>query len=143
MLRYRDLIDSPRKTLDGVCAFLGVEPGVITGIGSANVSTWVPDTAVNALVRRTIRAGAYLGQYPPPHVWRTAERPLRGALHRHHANRGHRVRPEPHPEVRRELIARFADDIALLGDLCGRSFADWPTAPGRGTYVARRPAPTP
>ena len=90
VLRYRQLVDEPTKTLDAICDFLGVPTGQVDRIGSSNVSTWVPDSPVNTALRHTIRAGAHLGQFAPPQVWRTVERPLRTALHR-----GHRNRPEP------------------------------------------------
>ena len=78
-------------------------------------------------------AGAHLGQYAPPPVWRAAERPLRAALHR-----GHRNRPEPDPAVRTELVARFADDIARLGRVTGEDYSDWLAEKGRGTYSVRK-----
>ena len=133
VLRYRDLVDRPAQTLDAVCAFLGVEPGRIDAVGSANVSTWVPDTPVNTVLRRAIRGGAHLGQFAPPQFWRTVEKPLRKALHR-----GHRNRPELPEAVRTQLTPYFTDDVALLGDLTGDSFADWLAPQGRGTYSVRR-----
>jgi sulfotransferase family protein len=133
VLRYRQLVDEPAETLDRICQFLGVRTGAVSAIGSSNVSTWVPDSPVNTVLRRTIRAGAHLGQFAPPQVWRTVERPLRAALHR-----GHRNRPEPDPIVRMELVARFADDIALLSQLTGEDYSDWLSETGRGTYSVRK-----
>jgi Sulfotransferase family len=133
LLRYRQLVDDPVPTLDGICRFLGIQTGLLGGVGAANVSTWVPDTRPNAALRRVIRGGAHLGQFAPAPVWRIAERPLLRSLHR-----GHRNRPEPDAAVRRELTTRFAEDIALLGDLTGESYADWLSAKGRGTYSVRR-----
>ena len=133
VLRYRQLVDEPGETLDRICRFLGVRTGTVQSIGSSNVSTWVPDSPINTVLRRTIRAGAHLGQFAPPQVWRTVERPLRKALHR-----GHRNRPKPSPQVRMELVARFADDIALLGKLTGEDYSDWLSEEGRGTYSVRK-----
>lgn len=133
VLRYRDLVDRPVETLDTVCRFLGVETGRIDMVGSANVSTWVPDAPLNTALRRVIRAGAQLGQFAPPRVWRTAEKPLRRALHR-----GHRNRPELPEHVRRDLTAYFVDDLALLGDLTDTDYSDWLSPQGRGTYSVRR-----
>lgn len=133
VLRYRDLVDRPAQTLDAVCAFLGVETGRISAVGSANVSTWVPDTRVNTVLRRTIRAGAYLGQFAPPQAWRTVERPLRRAIHR-----GHRNRPELSERMRSELTEYFVDDVARLSELTATSYADWLSPQGRGTYSVRK-----
>ena len=133
VLRYRQLVDDPAATLDAICDFLGVATGKVDRIGSSNVSTWVPDSPVNTVLRRTIRAGAHLGQFAPPQVWRTVERPLRNTLHR-----GHRNRPEPSVAVRTELLSRFADDIALLSRLTGEDYSDWMSARGRGTYSVRK-----
>ena len=133
VLRYRQLVDDPAATLDAICAFLGVATGRVNRIGSSNVSTWVPDSPVNTVLRRTIRAGAHLGQFAPPQVWRTVERPLRNTLHR-----GHRNRPEPSAAVRTELVGRFADDIALLTRLTGEDYSDWMSDRGRGTYSVRK-----
>jgi Sulfotransferase family len=133
VLRYRQLVDEPAATLDTICEFLGVATGKVDRIGSSNVSTWVPDSPVNTVLRRTIRAGAHLGQFAPPQVWRTVERPLRKTLHR-----GHRNRPEPTADVRTELVGRFADDIALLSRLTGEDYSDWMSDRGRGTYSVRK-----
>ncbi|MGY1685503.1 sulfotransferase family protein [Geodermatophilus sp. SYSU D00867] len=46
LLRYRQLVDSPRETLDRVSAFLGVEPGVAHTVAPENVKPYVADTAV-------------------------------------------------------------------------------------------------
>jgi len=133
VLRYRDLVERPARTLDAVCAFLGVEPGRINTVESANVSTWVPDTPVNSVLRQLIRGGAHVGQYVPPRLWRAVEWPLRRAIHR-----GHRNRPHLSEDVRRELTAYFADDVARLGELTGTSYRDWMSPQGRGTYSVRR-----
>jgi hypothetical protein len=133
VLRYRQLVDRPVETLDDICRFLGVDVNHLQAVREANVSTWVPDRPVNTVLRRAIRAGAALGAYAPPELWRTAERPLRAALHR-----GHRNRPPLDPAVRRQLTPRFADDIALLGGLTGTSYEDWLSDAGRGTYSVRK-----
>jgi hypothetical protein len=133
VLRYRQLVDRPVETLDEICRFLGVDANHLQAVREANVSTWVPDRPLNSALRRTIRAGAALGAYAPPEVWRALERPLRAALHR-----GHRNRPSLDPAVRRQLTPRFADDIALLGEVTGTSYEDWLSDAGRGTYSVRK-----
>ena len=133
VVRYRELVDEPVRILDGICAFLGVETGVVDSVPGSNVSAWAGPGLVNGGLRRVVRGGAAIGGYLPPRVWRTAERPLRAAL-RH----GDAHRPALDPQVRSELVARFVDDVALLEQLLGRSFQDWLGDSGRGTFAVRR-----
>lgn len=133
VLRYRDLIEEPIPALDKVFAFLGVETGRVQEIPSSNVSAWAPDDGGSIVVRRAIRAGAALGAYAPPDLWRRASRPLVSKLRRSDANR-----PRLAPEHRRQLVEYFRDDIALLESLLGESFQDWLTETDRGTYAVRK-----
>ena len=41
VLRYRDLIDDPAATMDRVCTFLGIEPGIVTSIPRDNTRPFV------------------------------------------------------------------------------------------------------
>jgi hypothetical protein len=97
------------------------------------MSAWAGPGPVNDGLRLAVRGGAAVGGYLPPQVWRTAERPLRAALHRGGAHR-----PPLDPEVRRELVAHFTEDVALLEQLLGGSFQDWLGDSGRGTFAVRR-----
>jgi hypothetical protein len=132
VLKYRELVGQPQATLDTICRFLGVAEGRVSVVPSSNVSTWVPPTAVNRALQQSVRLGAGLGAYAPPRVWRQASRPLLAALHR-----GARHRPDLDPEVRRVLIERFTPDVELLGEVMGKSYADWLSPVGRGTYSTR------
>jgi hypothetical protein len=139
VLRYRQLIDEPARTLDGVCTFLGVTPGLLQEIPGSNTSHWAGPGAVNDALRYAVRAGAALGSFAPPQVWRTAQRPLLAALHR-----GSVHRPPLDVAVRRRLVDRFRDDVAVLEGLLGVSFQDWLGDSGRGTYAVRSSlAPSP
>jgi hypothetical protein len=133
VVRYRELIDSPVETLDSLTAFLGVEPGLIDEIPGSNMKSWADAGAVNTGLRTAVRGGAALGSYVDPRVWRQVSRPLLALL-----QRGGRHRPKLDVGVRRELVARFADDIALLEGLLDREFQDWLGDSGRGTYAVRR-----
>ena len=42
--RYRQLVDEPGATLDRVCSFLGVSPGLLLPPGPENTRPFVPDT---------------------------------------------------------------------------------------------------
>jgi hypothetical protein len=133
VIRYRQLVDEPRQTLDELCAFLGVDTGVVAGLPDANVGRWAPDGAVNRVLRGTIRAGAAAGALAPPRVWRTASRPLLSAL-----QRGDARRPHCEPEHRAALVGHFADDVRLLSGLLDADYSDWLAPEGRGTYTVRR-----
>jgi hypothetical protein len=131
--RYRQLIDTPRQVLDDACAFLGVEPGVVDALPDSNLGRWAPHGAINSALRRAVRAGAHLGSYADPRVWRSAERPLRSLL-----QRGNHARPRVTPEERSRLIELFAEDNALLCAQLGDDYSDWLAADGRGMYTVRK-----
>lgn len=133
VLRYRELVDDPVVALDAIFEFLDVKTGAVESIPASNMSGWANGGVLNTALRRAIRAGASLGSYAPPQVWRQAQRPLVAALRR---DRLHR----PHLAVRdrRALVEDFREDIGLLEDLLERDFQDWLGDTGRGTYAVRR-----
>ncbi len=133
VIRYRRLIDAPARTLDDLCVFLGVEAGRVTQLPDSNLGRWAGDGRLNGTLRRAIGAGARLGAYAHPALWRTAQRPLLAAL-----RRGNPARPKLAPDVRAQLAAGFADDNALLGRLLDDDYSDWLSAEGRGMYTVRR-----
>ncbi len=133
LLRYRQLVDSPTQTLDRVSGFLGVPTGVAHTVAPENVKPYVADTARHRLLAALARAGAGLGAYAPPQVWRQVSRPLIAALHA-----GRALRPRLPVEVRREVLAPLLADIALLEELTGESFADWKGDSGRGDFRSRQ-----
>ena len=132
VVRYRELIDAPARTLDGISTFLGVDPGVVTSIPGSNVTAWAGHGVLNSGLRALVRGGASAGRHVHPKVWRQAQRPLLTAL-----QRGSSHRPRLEVDVRRELVNRVRDDVALLEDLLGRSFQDWLGDSGRGTFAVR------
>jgi Sulfotransferase family len=133
VVRYRDLIDAPARTLDALCEFVGVDTGVLDQLPDSNLGRWAPPGRVNDLLRRAIRAGAGAGAFAPPRVLRLGQRPLLAALHR-----GDEPRPRLDPGVRAQLVGGYTDDNRLLGRLLGRDYTDWLAFEGRGTYTVRR-----
>jgi hypothetical protein len=133
VLRYRDLVDSPVETLDGVARFLGIEPGHLHAAAPENVRPYVADTARRRYLSRAVRFGSWLGQWAPPQVWRGAEARLLRILHADGA-----PRPSLPADQRQGLTATFADDIALLERLTGNDYTDWVTGSGRGSFAERR-----
>ena len=43
-MRYRQLVSEPQAVLDRICAFLGIEPGMVNVAPPSNVKYWVPPT---------------------------------------------------------------------------------------------------
>jgi hypothetical protein len=138
LFRYRELVDSPRETLDRVSDFLGVAAGIAHAVPPENVKPYVVDSARYRLLSRLVRAGATAGALLPPRAWRQAGRPLLAALHA-----GGTRRPPLPVDVRREVLAPLLEDIALLEELTDRSFADWKGDTGRGDFRSRQDAGAP
>jgi hypothetical protein len=88
---------------------------------------------MNAMLRRSIRAGAVAGARAHPRIWRVTQRPLLAAL-----QRGTVERPRLDPDVRAQLVDDFRADNAVLGELLGADYSDWLSPEGRGTYTVRR-----
>jgi Sulfotransferase family len=132
VLRYRQLAEEPAQTIATVCDFLGVEDHPAVRSRPDNVHPYVRPGLRSAAFGRVIRAGAAVGSFAPPSVWRRVERPLRHALHA-----GGGLRPALTVDQRREALTRFADDIGVLEGVTGRSFADWRADAGRGEFSQR------
>lgn len=136
VLRYRDLVDQPAATLRRVHDFLGVTPLEAERIPSDNSRGFVGPGVRSAVLGRVIRTGAHLGQFVPPEHWRRLSEPLVGQLHRG----GTSARPRLTPEQRTELLAPHRDDIALLEEVTGESFAHWLDVERDGGTFASRAA---
>lgn len=132
VLRYRELVEEPERTIAGVCDFLGVGRHPAARSKPDNVRPYVSPGQRTKMLGATIRAGAAAGAFAPPRVWRRVEAPLRSALHR---GGGHR--PTLTVDQRRDALSRFLDDIGLLEEVAGRSFDDWRADAGRGEFSRR------
>ncbi len=133
VLRYWQVVSQPTETLDRVAAFLGIEPGQLQSVPANNSRPFVQAGTRTALLGPVIRAGAAAGQFVPPQVWRTASRPLLNVLQRG----GAAHRPSLSTDERAELLSVFSDDIGLLEETLGESFADWRSLQGRGSFAQR------
>ncbi|MFF4777135.1 sulfotransferase family protein [Microtetraspora fusca] len=113
VFRYRDLVDRPGVALDRICAFLGVEQGIIAEVPRENVTAHPPETRRHRLLSQLVRLGD-----------RVAGQALTAPLERVLQHKG-RAR-EPLTWVQRqELLSYFTADIALLQDVTGDDFSDW------------------
>jgi hypothetical protein len=136
VVRYRLLVDEPSLTLDRICGFLGVEPGVITEIPRQNVTAHPEPTLAHRAVSLAQRAGSATGRLIPGLTAATLTGPLERFL-----QRNSRERQPLSWEQRQELIPRFETDIKLLGQVTGEDFTDWLLPRDRsGGMVGARPA---
>jgi Sulfotransferase family len=136
VLRYRRLVDDPAGTLDQICAFLGVQPGLLTEIPRQNVTSHPEPTLSHRAVSLAQRAGSTVGGWVPGLTAATLTGPLERYLQRHS-----RERQPLSWDQRQELIPRFEADIELLETVLGESFRDWVQPRERsGGMVGSRPA---
>ena len=133
VLRYRLLVDEAQRTLDTVCEFLGITPGLLSGLPESNLGRWTQHSALNDMLRTVVRAGATAGAHVPPQFWRAAEKPLLRLL-----QRGSPIRPRLSGTDRRHLVPYFEDANSLLTELLGSEYADWLKPDSAGSYTTRR-----
>ncbi|MFI6711530.1 sulfotransferase family protein [Nonomuraea sp. NPDC050478] len=120
VFRYRDLVDRPAHTLDRICAFLGVDQGLLTEAPRENVTAHPDAGGRHLLLSAALRALARTGRALPYGLARALTEPVEHLLQRRSAAR----RPLTW-EQRQQLIPRFADDIELLQRVTGEDFGDW------------------
>jgi Sulfotransferase family len=133
ILRYRELVDEPQRTLDRVCRFLGVSEGLVTSVPTNNSRPFVPAGPRARILGRGLRIGARAGALFPPHMWRRASRPLIDWRR----SDGDAPRPTLSGEQRASLLQPLLADIDLLERVTGQSFDDWRGDMGRGSFHHR------
>ena len=135
VLRYRLLIDEPAATLDKICAFLGVETGVLTEIPRENVTAHPEHTLAHRAVSLGMRASDAVGRLLPGSAATAATHRLERFL-----QRGRRERQPLSWEQRQAMLPKFAADIRLLETVLGEDFSDWLAPRDRsGDMVGARP----
>jgi hypothetical protein len=136
VLRYRRLIEEPAAVLDEICAFLGVETGVLTEIPRENVTSHPEQTLAHRAVSLGMRVSDTAGRLLPGTAATAATHRLERFL-----QRGRRERQPLGWEQRQALLPRFDEDVRLLGTLLGEDFTDWLAPRDRsGNMVGSRPA---
>ena len=135
VIRYRQLVDEPAKTLDEIFAFLAVEQGLVTEIPRQNVTSHPEATLSHRAVAQLLRASAAVGRFLPGSAWDTVTGGLERFLQRHS-----RERQPLSWEQRQALIPRFEADLELLERVLGADFSDWRAPRDRsGGLVGTRP----
>jgi hypothetical protein len=135
VLRYRTMLTDPAGTLDRVCAFLGVEQGLLTKIPRENVTAHPAQTTRHRRIGRLLRAGSTVAARLPGHAGSAIIDRLERSLQ---SNAGQR---QPLTWAQRQaLIPRFQADVRLLESLTGEDFSDWlvPRDDSGGRVGARR-----
>jgi Sulfotransferase family len=136
VLRYRLLVDEPAATLNRICAFLGVETGIVGEIPRENVTAHPEHTLAHRAVSLGMRAGDAVGRLLPGNTVSAATHRLERFL-----QRGRRERQPLGWEQRQALLPKFEDDIKLLERVLGEDFGDWLSPrPRSGGLVGARPA---
>jgi hypothetical protein len=120
VLLYRELREEPVETLNRVCAFLGVETGVLDRVPSENVTAHVGEGVVNTALHRALRAVESLEGLAPPQLHRAASSVGVRLLQREQ-----RTRPALTVEERSLLLPHYYADLSILEEELGRSFAHW------------------
>lgn len=136
ILRYRQLVEEPIRTLDEICVFLGVRTGLLRAAPERNTRGFVDWSSKSLLLRSALVTGAAVGAWFPPQVWRKVSIPLLWA-----SQRGSGLRPKVSTEQRQKLIEYFAQDIKRLEAALGRDFSDWLGDWGGGEYRHRTRRP--
>jgi len=135
VIRYRHLVDEPAKTLDEICTFLGVEPGLVTEVPRQNVTSHPESTLAHRVVALLLRANAAVGRFLPGSASDTVTARLEQYLQRHS-----RERQPLSWDQRQALLPRFEADLDRLERVLGADFSDWRTPRERsGGMVGSRP----
>src|SRR5215467_14049530 len=135
IVRYRALIDAPAQTLDDICEFLGVHPGIVGHVPKQNVTAQPERSLTHMTVSKLLRGAAAAGRHLPGSAGTTLTQPLERFLQQ---NAGRR---QPLSwEQRQEVLPYFEDDIRLLERLTEAYFGDWLRPRERaGGLVGARP----
>jgi hypothetical protein len=136
VFRYRALIEEPARVLDRICAFLGVQEGVLTEVPRENVTAHPRLTRRHRALSRALRIGAAASAVLPG----GADAAMTGLLER----RLQQDAPPRQPLTwaqRQALIPLFESDIWLLENVTGESFGNWLRPRGdSGGLVGARPS---
>ena len=135
ILRYRDMVDAPAGTLDGICRFLGVRQGILTRMPRENVTAH-PDTSLaHVTISRLVRGAAAASRHIPGDAGAALTRPLERFL-----QRSARERRPLTWEQRQAVLPYFESDIRLLEKITEADFSDWLMPRERsGGLVGSRP----
>lgn len=113
---YRDLRRDPVSTVDGICAFLGVDTGVVATVPAENVTAAPAQSRLDRVVGSVLPA---LDRLPA-----AVRAPVTTRVRRH-LQREQRTRTPLTPAERSELLPFFDSDVTLLESLTGLRLDHW------------------
>jgi hypothetical protein len=129
-------VDSPGPSLDAICGFLGVQPGIVSEVPRENVTAHPEHSPSHRAVSGVLRAAAATGRHLPGTAGTALTRPLERFL-----QRSARPRQPLTWEQRQRVLAYIEDDFRLLEKITEADFADWQRPKDRsGGLVGSRPA---
>jgi hypothetical protein len=133
VLRYRGLVENPAQVLDRICAFLGVEQGVIAEVPRENVTAHPQRSLRHHVVSRALRVTSAASRALPTAA--TMAESLERILQRDGSPR------QPLTwEQRQALLPKFESDIRLLEVITCDDYSDWLLPRGdSGGLVGVRP----
>jgi hypothetical protein len=136
VLRYKDIVDRPAATLDGICRFLGVQQGALTEVPRENVTAHPPTSLSHMTVSKLVRGAAAAGRHIPGSAGTAITRPLERLL-----QRGAGERQPLTWQQRQAMLPYFEGDVRLLEKITESDFGDWLQFRDRsGGLVGTRPA---
>ena len=133
VLRYRALVENPAQVLDRICAFLGVDQGVIAEVPRENVTAHPQRSLRYHVVSRALRVTSAASRALP------AASALAESLERV-LQRDASPRQPLTWQQRQALLPKFEADIRLLEVITGDDYSDWLLPRGdSGGLVGVRP----
>jgi sulfotransferase family protein len=135
VFRYARLLDEPALVLDEICAFLGVDQGIISEVPRENVTSHPEPSIAHIALSRVLRGAEAVGQHLPGAAAAAATARIERILQRD--------APARQPltwEERQALLPKLEDDIRLLERVTEADFSDWLRPRERsGGQVGARP----
>jgi hypothetical protein len=135
IVRYLSMVEQPAETLDRICAFLGVQTGLISTLPRENVTAHPEVTLRHRALSRTLRIAAAAGErVPGEHLTK-----LKDSLE-HMLQRSAPPRQPLTWDEREQILPTFEADIKLLERVTGDDFSFWLRPRERsGGMVGSRP----
>jgi hypothetical protein len=136
VFRYVRLLDEPTRVLAEICAFLGVDQGIISEIPRENVTSHPERSIAHATLSRVLRGAEAVGQHLPGAAAAAATARIERTL-----QRNARTRQPLTWQERQAVLPKLESDIRLLERVTEADFSDWLRPRERsGGQVGARPA---
>jgi sulfotransferase family protein len=120
VFRYVRLVDEPARVLDEICAFLGVDQGIISEVPRENVTSHPERSIAHAALSRALRGAEAVGQHLPGAAAAAATARIERTL-----QRNARTRQPLTWQERQAVLPKLESDIRLLERVTEADFNDW------------------